>query len=55
MERLKPAEAPGRPAAGAPLAALDDVARTRVASAAAAALAGNTRATYASQWNRFVT
>ena len=34
------------------LDALDDVARTRVASAAAAALAGNTRATYASQWNR---
>ena len=28
-------------------------ARTRVASAAAAALAGNTRMTYASQWNRF--
>ena len=42
-----------RPSAEAPLAALDDVARSRVASAAAAAKADNTRATYASQWNRF--
>ena len=53
MERLKTPAAPGRPAHDAPLAALDDVARTRVASAAAAALADNTRMTYASQWNRF--
>ena len=53
MERLKSTPAPGRAAGDAPLAALDDVARTRVASAAAAALAGNTRMTYASQWNRF--
>ena len=44
---------PVRPAAAAGLGALDDVARTRVASAAAAALAGNTRMTYASQWHRF--
>ena len=53
MERLKPPPAPARAAGDAPLAALDDVARTRVASAAAAALADNTRMTYASQWNRF--
>ena len=38
---------------GTPLARLWSAARTRVASAAAAALAGNTRMTYASQWNRF--
>ena len=54
MERLTTPAAPGRPDPDAPLAALDDVARTRVASAAAAALADNTRMTYASQWNRFV-
>ena len=53
MERRKSTVGPGRPAAEAGLAALDDVARTRVASAAAAALAGNTRAAYAAQWNRF--
>ena len=44
---------PVRPAAETSLAALDDVARGRVASAAAAAQAANTRMTYASQWNRF--
>ena len=53
MGRQNTPAGPGRPAGDAPLAALDDVARSRVASAAAAALAGNTRATYASQWNRF--
>ena len=53
MERLKSTPGPVRPAADAALAALDDVARTRVASAATAALAANTRDTYASQWNRF--
>ena len=53
MEHLKSARAPARPPTDAPLAGLDDVARTRVASAAAATLADNTRATYASQWNRF--
>ena len=53
MVRLKSPVGPVRPAGNAGLGALDDVARSRVASAAAAALAGNTRATYASQWNRF--
>ncbi len=53
MERLKPPAGSVRPAADTSLAALDDVARTRVASAAAAALADNTRAAYAAQWNRF--
>ena len=53
MERPNHPAGPVRPAAEAGLAALDDVARTRVASAAAAALAGNTRMTYASQWHRF--
>ena len=53
MERLESTVGPVRPAGDAGLAALDDVARTRVASAAAAALAANTRDTYASQWNRF--
>ena len=51
--RRRASRSPHGPAAEAGLATLDDVARTRVASAAAAALAGNTRATYASQWNRF--
>ena len=46
MERIRSARATGRPPDDAPLAGLDDVART---SAAAAALADNTRATYASQ------
>ena len=54
MERLKPSS-PVRPVADAGLGALDPAARTRVASAAAAALADNTRAAYASQWNRFLT
>ncbi len=49
MVRLKSPVGPVRPAGNAGLGALDDVARSRVASAAAAALAGNTRATYASQ------
>ena len=53
MGRPNPPVGPVRPAADTSLAALDDVARTRVASAAAAALAGNTRMTYASQWHRF--
>ena len=53
MERPILPAGPVRPAAEAGLATLDVVARTRVASAAAAALASNTRATYASQWNRF--
>ena len=53
MERLKPPAAPGRPVPAVGLGALDPAARTRVASAAAAALADNTRAAYASQWNRF--
>ena len=53
MERLNHPAGSVRPAADTSLAALDDVARTRVASAAAAALADNTRAAYASQWNRF--
>ena len=47
MERPIPPAEPVRPAAEAGLAALDDVARSRVASAAAAALADNTRAAYA--------
>ena len=53
MERRNTPAGPVRPAGDADLGALDAAARTRVASAAAAALAGNTRATYAAQWNRF--
>ena len=50
MERPNPlAAAAGGPQPGWPC--FDDVARSRVASAADV-LAGNTRVTYASQWNR---